>query len=196
MPQLAVSLALVLVAVVAVRAFLKVLQGRISDPAAAANEHPVAVVDEHLASRLWPGESAPGRSLATYVPTDRSLKWHEVVGVIGAIRGPLSEGYPDLPYFPWSQAQVSNLVLIGPGRMPDQQLLASLREVAGEADPDVGVLQAPRGTPGRRTDRPPPAPGRGDRHPRSVGRPAWRPRPHGRQGGRRRRRPIEVLRAL
>jgi hypothetical protein len=125
---------------------IPLLQGRIFDAVEVANGHPVAVVDEHLANRLWPGETALGKSLGSRVgQVPATQRWYEVVGVVGAIRGPLSEGDPyAFAYFPWPQEPTpsTEVILIGRGRLPDQQLVASLREVAGQADANIGVLRA------------------------------------------------------
>jgi putative ABC transport system permease protein len=70
------------------------------------------------------------------------MRAYEVVGVVGAIRGPLSEGDSyAFAYLPWPQESRSDLILIGRGRGTDQQILTSLRDVAKQADADIGVLQ-------------------------------------------------------
>jgi predicted permease len=122
---------------------IPLLQGRVFDPVEIANGHPVAVVDEELARRLWPGERAVGQSFASYsgglVSTLRS---YEVVGVVGAVRGPLSEGDSyAFAYLPWPQEPPPDPILIGRGRVTGQQILTSLRDVAKQADADIGVLQ-------------------------------------------------------
>jgi putative ABC transport system permease protein len=63
--------------------------------------------------------------------------------VVGAIRGPLSEGDPfAVAYLPWPQEPIPDLVLIGRGRASDHQLLTSLRAVARQADAQIGVLHS------------------------------------------------------
>jgi hypothetical protein len=121
---------------------IPVLQGRVFEAREAATGHAVAVVDERLAARLWPGQSALGRFVARYEPS-ANLVWHQVVGVVGAIRAPLSTGetHP-VVYVPWSRRPTMQLVLIGRGRGSDAQLLASLRDLVQRADSNIGVLQA------------------------------------------------------
>jgi putative ABC transport system permease protein len=131
------------------------LQGRNFDARDAPTSPKVTIVDEQLASRLWPGQSALGRLLAFYstpppgVRTSQPLIWREVIGVVGAVRGPLSEGWPysfayalaaqddQMPY-----AYIHGEALIARGRGSDRDLIRTLREAVAQADPDLGIIQS------------------------------------------------------
>ena len=123
---------------------IPLVQGRIFDDGEVANGHAVAVVDEELANRLWPGESAIGKGIAAHVGVDLSTqRWYEVVGIVGAVRGPLSEGERyAFAYLPWPQAPMADQILIARGRSSDLELLATLRGIAERADSGIGVLKA------------------------------------------------------
>jgi predicted permease len=131
------------------------LRGRNLDSRDTAASPRVTIVDEQLASRLWPGQSAIGRYLATYTtPSPGSTRqqlpvWREVVGVVGAVRGPLSEGWPySFAYAPATQddqmpyAYVHGEALIARGRGSDAELIRALRGAVAQADPDLGIIQS------------------------------------------------------
>jgi hypothetical protein len=101
---------------------IPVRQGRIFDDRELASGRPVVVVDEALAARLWPGQSAVGQSLAFYELNAEGsvnmarIEWHDVIGVVGAIRGPLSEGEPyAFAYRSWVTRTGFDPVLVGRG---------------------------------------------------------------------------------
>ncbi|HEX7239402.1 MAG TPA: ADOP family duplicated permease, partial [Longimicrobiaceae bacterium] len=64
----------------------------------------VALVNETLARRLWPGESALGKRISCCDGGDRT-EWREVVGVVGAVRhfGLRNEPRPEI-HLPFRQA--------------------------------------------------------------------------------------------
>ena len=125
---------------------IPLLQGRVFDDPEVATGRRVAVVDESLAARLWPGQSAIGKSLATYRTGEAGqvdimrLTWSEVVGVVGAIRGPLSEGDTyAFVYLPWPERPVDYPILVSRGR--GAQFVESLRDLTRRTDANFGVLQ-------------------------------------------------------
>lgn len=63
----------------------RVLEGRLFDARDTAGAHPVAVIDQALAQRLWPGGSALGQRIKLD-PDDVDAPWMEVVGVIAPLR--------------------------------------------------------------------------------------------------------------
>jgi putative ABC transport system permease protein len=74
-----------------------------------------------------------------------------VVGVVGAVRGPLSEGWPySFVYHPVAQddsnvgsiSAVLGMKLLGRGRDTNAQLVRTLRDAVARADPDLGVVQS------------------------------------------------------
>jgi putative ABC transport system permease protein len=82
---------------------------------------PVVVVDENLARRFWPNEEAIGKHIAYDSPT-----WHEIIGVVPAVRAFGSEAQPLIRiYTPM-------------GRMPQRGVLLSIRSSTS----DVKALTA------------------------------------------------------
>ena len=65
----------------------------------------VAVISESLAAQIWPGRPALGRFLGMHAPgTINVPDWVEIVGVVGDVRSPLSEGDANpVVYLPLSQ---------------------------------------------------------------------------------------------
>jgi putative ABC transport system permease protein len=82
---------------------------------------PVVVVDENLARRFWPNEEAIGKHIGYDSPT-----WHEIIGVVPAVRAFGSEAQPLIRiYTPM-------------GRMPQRGVLLSIRSSTS----DVKALTA------------------------------------------------------
>jgi putative ABC transport system permease protein len=80
-----------------------VLQGRGFTTADHAGTAPVAVVSEHVAGRLWPGESALGRTLWQN-PADAGAIPLTVVGVVTEVRRDWRHEAPGGVYVPFAQA--------------------------------------------------------------------------------------------
>jgi len=103
---------------------------------------PVAVVDEVLAERLWPGESAVGRRVRL---RRRPGSEYEIVGVAPAIRTHLFAGSPEgMIYVPLGRnfqsdihVQLRTAALSGERR---QALLADIRRQLRAIDPNLPVL--------------------------------------------------------
>lgn len=68
------------------------LQGRDFTDADRPDAPPVAIVDEVLAARMWPGQSAIGKRLRLADITDNRPPWREIVGVVRQIRNVGPEG--------------------------------------------------------------------------------------------------------
>src|SRR5208283_2729192 len=72
---------------------IPLLEGRTFSPDLRADNPPVVVVNEALARKFWPGESAIGKRLA-----DRqgdAMVSREIIGVVGDVHFPLNPGNPD-----------------------------------------------------------------------------------------------------
>lgn len=61
-------------------------EGRFLTTADSRGETKVCVVDEHVARRYWPGESALGRRISNSPPTDADRRMFTIVGVVGAVK--------------------------------------------------------------------------------------------------------------
>lgn len=109
--------------------------GRALGPADLDSGQHVVVLGEALASALWPGESAIGRSIELTLEGESPAR-HEVVGVVADTR---QEGYGRRPprelYLPMREPDRS-LSLQVRGR-PGQALEPALREVVAGVDPDL-----------------------------------------------------------
>ena len=112
---------------------LRLADGRAIDDRDAPTAPLVVMVNESLARRLWPGQSAVGRQLVVDYST-RGTYPYEIVGVVGDMRfrGPRSEPGPEI-YLPHAQRPylILNVVLKAAGDpralMPAMQ--AALRQI-------------------------------------------------------------------
>jgi len=103
----------------------------------AADAPGVVVVDERLAARHWPGQSALGRRINV---TGRDGDWRTVIGVVRHVytAGPQEEGEPQL-YFPLAQWPQSLMFVVARTTTPPTALTPSLRRAVRALDPDLPV---------------------------------------------------------
>jgi putative ABC transport system permease protein len=118
---------------------IPLLQGRAFT--AADDEHaPGAVIlDEALARRLWPGESALGKRLKLNARTPAQSIWRTVVGVVGHVRQHgLAEASGDQLYVPLPQypVRLNTLIVRAAGGRPEG-LASSLRAAFAAVDRDL-----------------------------------------------------------
>jgi putative ABC transport system permease protein len=108
------------------------LAGRLLTSADGADAPPVAVVNETMARRFWPGESAVGRRFHTG-DASSGAPWVEVVGVVGDMRRQGVELEPIAQVFrPYAQAPSRNMNLLVRSDVPAEALAALLRQrIAG-----------------------------------------------------------------
>lgn len=117
-----------------------VLEGRDVSDADTAATQPVAVVSESFVRRYWPGQSGLGRAF-TLRNVDRTI-----VGVVGnvRVRGLERDSEPQM-YMPSRQVEdgvLSGYVpreLVVRTSLPQDALLAPLRDIIGRADPQLPV---------------------------------------------------------
>jgi predicted permease len=134
---------------------LPFMQGRTFAGSEIAGGARVVIVDAAVAAQQWPGESAIGRQLAlpapgaaptsTAVSATDPLTWLEVIGVVGSVRSPLSEGeVQPFVYLPWSEQTPHRLTstLVARGRTGSPRTIEDLRRIALQADPRAGVVEA------------------------------------------------------
>jgi putative ABC transport system permease protein len=131
---------------------LPLLRGREFDrlEAGAGTGARVAVIDEPLARRLWPGEDPLGRYVTfTEFGGEAASKAMQVVGVVPAIRNDLvePEAQPHV-YVPYGQASQSMMNLhvrtSGRGREAELSVLRSVRQTLRQLDDRLPVLAANR----------------------------------------------------
>jgi len=89
---------------------------------------PVVLVDENLARRFWPNEEAVGKHIGYDSPT-----WHEIIGIVPAVRAFGSETQPLIRiYTPM-------------GRMPQRNAVLSIRATTSDAKAlTAGIANAVR----------------------------------------------------
>ncbi len=105
---------------------------------------PVAVVDEELARRYWPGQDPIGKRVAVSASDDGTPRWIEVVGVVGHAKqdGLDSDARVQL-YLPFAQAaDRSQLSLAVRGAGDPERLLPLVREAVRAVDRDQPVADA------------------------------------------------------
>jgi len=134
---------------------IPVKQGRGIDAHDGPNTPKVAVINELVASRLWPGESPIGHYLAYtsgsstgprgQVANQKPPDWLEVVGVVGAVTSPLSEGAAKpFVYTPLTQASggLGYPMIVARGRGTTAQTVDLIRGEVARLDGEVGMIQA------------------------------------------------------
>jgi putative ABC transport system permease protein len=118
------------------------VEGREFTEADRSDSAPVAIVDESMARKLWPGESAIGKRIADVLFDD--VHWAEVVGVMKDFKGGGDFYNPSMNNLrfvrPWSQDTGNNFVVFTvrtagpPGPLKD-----SVRKAIGVLLPDLAL---------------------------------------------------------
>jgi predicted permease len=120
---------------------IPLLQGRLFGGADRPDTPPVVIVNETLAKRYWPGQSAVGKRLKGFDPRGKNDDWLTVVGVVrdtrsgGIEKTPFSQIYE--PQIQRSGEQLNNLV-IRTSRDPEQ-LAAAVRNVIRRLNSEVTI---------------------------------------------------------
>jgi predicted permease len=118
---------------------IPLLEGRTFSPDLRAENPPVVIVNEMLARKFWPGESAIGKRIA-----DRqgdAIVSREIIGVVGDVHFPLNPGTPDTMlqvYKPLVNEPWGYLHLVVRGRSP-LAFKNDVRRAVSDVDPDVAV---------------------------------------------------------
>jgi putative ABC transport system permease protein len=98
---------------------------------------PVAIVSEHLARELWPGEDAVGRRLRTIIGTE---DWIEVVGVVADVRADALDETPGGEmYRPYTQDSLASMTLVIRTSGDPTSLAGAVQAVVHRTDIDVAV---------------------------------------------------------
>ncbi len=114
---------------------VRLLEGRTftrQDDAAGA---PVIIINERIADRFWPGESAVGRIMRT-AGTDR-----EIIGVVetGKYQS-LGEAPTEFMFMPQREQYRSDMTLVARTRGDANAVLSRIREIVRDADPEMPVF--------------------------------------------------------
>lgn len=106
-----------------------------------ANTPAVAVVNETMARRYWPGESPLGRRFRFNRESD-TIVWHEIVGVVGDVRSARLEAEPRSEfYLPYTQAPWHDADLVVRASGNQNQLPAAIRAQIKLLDRNVPVTR-------------------------------------------------------
>jgi predicted permease len=118
---------------------IRLLQGRVFTAADIADRPQVVIVNETLARRFWPSESAIGKRIGR---PGQNPNWMEVVGVVNDVRFPASLGEPytrfqafrPLAQSPWNSVNITLRSSTTP-----EAFAAVLRRAVAELDPTQPV---------------------------------------------------------
>jgi len=120
---------------------IPVIQGSDFDErTAAAGNPPVVIVDQALASHLWPDENALGKRLKYGGPNDTRWPWMEVVGVVGnthhfSLDGETEKGM----YRPFMQEPMRTQTLVVKSLVNTNELVSQVRHEVWSVDPNLPV---------------------------------------------------------
>jgi putative ABC transport system permease protein len=100
----------------------------------------VVVVNQTLARRFWPNESAVGRRLTLDDNPDEPSDWMTVVGVVGDSRHrSLVDAIMPQIYAPESQVGLEEMALVVRTPLDPASLAPAIRGLVGSLDPEVPV---------------------------------------------------------
>ncbi len=124
-----------------------VLRGRTFSTADAANSaHPVAILDQSAAHRLWPNGDALGKQVRFRSGDDTTPAINaDVVGIVGNVQENVGgESWPLHIYTPFGQPYQSDMTIhlrtSVQGSLAESQLLETVRGVIRDVDPQLPVL--------------------------------------------------------
>lgn len=104
---------------------------------------PVALINETMARRFWPGENPLGRRLRVEWGTDRD--WREIVGVVADVRANRIDRAP-IPeiYFPFAQHPRPTLAMLIGTALPPATALKPVQKAIWSIDADLPVTSLTR----------------------------------------------------
>jgi putative ABC transport system permease protein len=111
---------------------IRLVEGRIFPATIGHKDPPVAVINETMARRFWPNESALGKRIRDNDQADR--QWHEVIGVVRDVTYPGHFGTLDTRlqiYRPMVRESWNNFILAVRTTAPDSLAETLRRTVAG-----------------------------------------------------------------
>jgi len=116
---------------------IPLIAGREFDATDRSDAPRVVIVDEALASRHWPGQSALGKRVNPGLPAGQ---WATVVGVVGHVHnaGPQAEGEPQL-YTPFSQNPERTMSIVARTNGSIASLASPIRSAVKSLDSDMPI---------------------------------------------------------
>jgi putative ABC transport system permease protein len=117
----------------------RLVAGRVFTDADDPRSQPVVIVDEQLARRAWPGESAIGKRIASDpASTGHAVYWATVVGVVHHLRHrSLLEDLGDQVYFAERQIQRNPMAYVVRTSGDPVRLAGAVRQVVATLDPQL-----------------------------------------------------------
>jgi predicted permease len=117
----------------------RLLQGRYFTEADSATSPHVAIINQSLAKKYFPGQNPIGQRFGNDDLDPKSIR--QIVGVVADIRdGSLDSEIWPAEYLPYTQSPDANFSLIVRTVQSGGSVLSSLREVIRRIDPQVGTL--------------------------------------------------------
>ena len=114
-------------------------QGRSFDARDGISAPGAIVINDTMARRYWPGESAIGRRIKPVWQTE----WRTIVGVVADVRNKsLADAAEDELYLPYAQNPIGTMTLVARSTLDPQQTAAALRRVVAEVDAQAPVSDA------------------------------------------------------
>jgi len=116
-----------------------VARGRLIADADGADATPVAVVNEALASRIWPGQNAVGKEIRLGFGQPPADVWRTIVGVVGNTKQAFDDEVRPAIYVPVAQLSVPillrNLTFVARAASTPASLVPAIRSDIRSADP-------------------------------------------------------------
>lgn len=101
----------------------------------------VTIVDERLAQKYWPNESALGKRIRFGPPEDNE-PWHTIVGVVGAVRHQrMQEETRNSVYLPHLQIPIGGVTVVARTGSDPKGLVAAVRREVAQLDGDLPISQ-------------------------------------------------------
>ncbi len=124
----------------------RLVEGRFFTEDDDTRAQPVVVVDDQLARRAWPGQSAIGKEIASDPgSTGHPVYWATVIGVVGHLRHrSLLEDLGDQVYFAERQVQRNPMAFVVRANGDPSALATAVRQVVAALDPQLPVYDMRR----------------------------------------------------
>ena len=105
-----------------------------------ARSTPVVIVNQSLARKAFPGESAIGQRISQDKTPDSTTVWYTIVGIVGDEHQETLALAPRVEmYSPYAQDPTSGLVLVARTNGDPASLAPSIRRVVSEMDPSLAL---------------------------------------------------------
>jgi putative ABC transport system permease protein len=119
---------------------IPLVAGRGFLPTDDAEGAPVAIVDQNLVDRYWPGQPALGRRLKLTGRPGNVAVWRTVVGVVGGVKSlGLEATAREQVYTPYPQAAFPYFSVVVETETAPEALMGDVRQVVWSLDPDQPI---------------------------------------------------------